>query len=106
MGELEGLQSSGKGLGMLGSDEARGSSSDTGRLWGRNGLSPPPAPSPPHTAGLSPSHPPGAVDEEGLRAAQVGGGRPLAHIPLLLHAAQPGGVPDAALLGPPVHGII
>lgn len=27
MGELEGLQSSGKGLGMDGSDEARGSSS-------------------------------------------------------------------------------
>ena len=46
MGELEGLQSSGKGLGMLGSDEARGSSSDTGRLWGRNGLSLPPAPQP------------------------------------------------------------
>lgn len=49
MGELEGLQSSGKGLGMLGSDEARGSSSDTVRLWGRNGLSPPPVTQPtPH----------------------------------------------------------
>lgn len=52
MGELEGLQSSGKGLGMQGSDEARGSSSAGGRLWGRDGLSPPlPCLCPPHAMG-------------------------------------------------------
>lgn len=37
MGELEGLQSSGKGLGMLGSDDARGSSCDGCRLQAQGG---------------------------------------------------------------------
>lgn len=49
-------------------------------------------------------HPPAAVDEEGLGALDLG--RPLAPVPLTGTSILLGGLPETALLSPPLHGII
>lgn len=93
---------------MLGSDDARGSSCTGCRLQAQGGelCDPPETPCPPFNLPEPPwaSHPPAAVDEEGLGALDLG--RPLAPIPLARTPILLGGLPEAALLSTPLHGII